>query len=125
VGYLKGEALSQAYASADIFVFPSAIETFGLVVVEAMAAGLPVVASRVGGVRDVVQDGVNGFSFESGDIAGLVAGVRALASDRARMKAMGWAARTFAETQTWDAMMDEVIEVYTQLIAQRQQALTA
>ncbi|NUM80560.1 glycosyltransferase, partial [bacterium] len=43
MGYLQGKALSQAYASEDMFVFPSALETFGLVVVEAMAAGLPVV----------------------------------------------------------------------------------
>jgi glycosyltransferase involved in cell wall biosynthesis len=125
VGYLKGEALSQAYASADMFVFPSAMETFGLVVVEAMAAGLPVVASRVGGVRDVVQEGINGYSYDSGDIRALVNGVRAIAADRARMNAMGRAARTFAETQSWDAMMDEVIDVYWQLISQREAALTA
>ena len=50
MGYLTGEPLSQAYASADVFVFPSALETFGLVVTEAMAAGLPVVATRVGGI---------------------------------------------------------------------------
>ena len=58
MGYLRGERLSQAYASADIFVFPSRLETFGLVVIEAMAAGLPVVAARVGGVGDMVSDGV-------------------------------------------------------------------
>ncbi len=68
MGYLQGEALSQAYASADMFVFPSALESFGLVIVEAMAAGLPVVASRVGGVRDVIEEGVTGISFEPGDI---------------------------------------------------------
>jgi len=126
VGYLKGEQLSQAYASADMFVFPSAMETFGLVVVEAMAAGLPVVASRVGGVGDVVREGINGYSFESGDIPALVEGVRALAADPVRMKAMGQSARAFAETQSWDAMMDEVVELYGKLLEQRQPAaLTA
>lgn len=116
LGYLQGEALSQAYASADIFVFPSALETFGLVVVEAMAAGLPVVASRVGGIPDVVNIGETGYTFDSGDLDGLVAGVQSIVQDRARMKEMGRIARAFAETQSWDAMMDEVIEHYDRLI---------
>ncbi len=121
MGYMQGEALSQAYASADIFVFPSALETFGLVVVEAMAAGLPVVASRVGGVRDVVEEGHTGYTFESGDIDGMIAGVRQIAVSRARITEMGLAARAFAETQTWPAMMDEVIDLYVRLIEERQQ----
>jgi glycosyltransferase involved in cell wall biosynthesis len=123
-GYVKGEELSQAYASADVFVFPSAMETFGLVVVEAMAAGLPVVASRVGGVRDVVVEGVNGYSYNSGDIPALVEGVRRVTQDRAHMAQMGLTARAFAETQSWDAMMDEVIACYHALIEQEQPALS-
>jgi glycosyltransferase involved in cell wall biosynthesis len=119
VGYLTGEALSQAYASADMFVFPSSMETFGLVVVEAMAAGLPVVASRVGGVRDVVQEGVTGYTFDVGDVDVMIDGVRRIAASRANMAAMGQAARAFAETQSWDAMMDEVIALYQHLIADR------
>ncbi|RMG81420.1 MAG: glycosyltransferase family 1 protein [Chloroflexi bacterium] len=125
MGYLKGEALYSAYASADIFVFPSAMETFGLVVTEAMAAGLPVVASRVGGIPDVVQEGVTGYTFESGDIDALIDGVRRIATSRARIKQMGQAARAFAETQSWPAMMDEVIDLYAELITTRQAALTA
>ncbi len=121
MGYMQGEALSRAYASADIFVFPSALETFGLVVVEAMAAGLPVVASRVGGVRDVVEEGRTGYTFESGDIDGMIAGVRQIAVSRERITEMGLAARAFAETQTWPAMMDEVIDLYVRLIEDRQQ----
>lgn len=116
-GYLSGTQLSEAYASADIFVFPSALETFGLVVVEAMAAGLPVVAARVGGVRDVVEEGVTGYTFEVNDIAAMIRGVRQIAQSRARIEQMGRAARIFAETQSWDAMMDEVIELYASLIA--------
>jgi glycosyltransferase involved in cell wall biosynthesis len=116
MGYLKGEALSQAYASADIFVFPSALETFGLVVVEAMAAGLPVVASRVGGVRDVVEEGRTGYTFDVGDTPALIEGIRQIASSRERIAQMGLAARAFAETQTWPAMMDEVIDLYARLI---------
>ncbi|NDJ76180.1 MAG: glycosyltransferase family 1 protein, partial [Chloroflexi bacterium] len=80
MGYLRGQELRSAYASADIFVFPSAMETFGLVLIEAMAAGLPVVTSRVGGVDDMVQPGVNGYVFNVGDVRGMIDGVRAILS---------------------------------------------
>jgi len=117
IGYLRGEALLQAYASADIFVFPSAIESFGLVVVEAMAAGLPVVASRVGGVRDVIEEGKTGFTFDVGDVQALVEGVRQIAANQDQMHEMGRAARAFAETQSWPAMMEEVVTHYARIIA--------
>ena len=116
-GYLSGDALYQAYASADLFVFPSAVESFGLVVLEAMAAGLPVVAARVGGVAEVVRPGETGYIFSPGDTGALAEGVAAIAADRARTRAMGRAARAFAETQAWPAMMDEVIGHYARLAA--------
>jgi glycosyltransferase involved in cell wall biosynthesis len=125
MGYLQGETLWQAYASADVFVFPSALETFGLVVTEAMAAGLPVVASRVGGIPDVVEEGRTGYTFNVSDVEALVEGVRKTVVSRERIQMMGLAARAFAETQTWPAMMDEVIELYVSLISQYQLAATA
>ena len=125
MGYLRGERLSQAYASADIFVFPSRLETFGLVVIEAMAAGLPVIAARVGGVTDVVSSGKTGYVFDSGDIEMLVAGVRKIAHSRDQIRQMGKQARAYAKTQSWDAVMDEVIEVYAALIANRARKLIA
>lgn len=125
MGYMKGERLSQAYASADIFVFPSRLETFGLVVVEAMAAGLPVVASRVGGVTDVVEEGKTGYTFAESDIETLVNGVRNIAVSRDNINRMGHYARQYAETQSWDAMMDEVVEIYADLIASRSRRMIA
>ncbi len=110
LGYMTGTPLSEAYASADIFTFTSASETFGLVVVEAMAAGLPVVASRVGGVMDVVQPGVNGYSFTIDDIPGLIEGVRQIVATPGARERMGRAGRAFAETQTWPSIMDEMID---------------
>ena len=122
MGYLHGERLSQAYASADIFVFPSRLETFGLVVTEAMAAGLPVVAARVGGVADVVSEGETGCTFESGDTVGLLEGVRQIAASRENMRRMGQLAREYAVTQGWDAVMDELLEVYADVIARKANA---
>jgi glycosyltransferase involved in cell wall biosynthesis len=125
MGYLQGETLSQAYASGDVFVFPSALETFGLVLVEAMAAGLPVVSSRVGGAREVIEEGRTGYTFAVNDIDGMTEGVRRIAVSRERIAAMGRAARAFAETQTWPAMMDEVIDHYQRLIEARREAIVA
>lgn len=119
-GYVQGEALAQAYASVDAFVFPSALESFGLVVLESMASGVPVVAAQVGGVGDVVREGVNGFSFPVGDIPKMIEAVRYLAEHPQERQAMGQAARQFAETQSWDSMMDEVIEHYQRIIEKRQ-----
>ena len=119
VGYLQGDALSSAYASADCFVFPSSHETFGLVVTEALASGTPVVAYRVGGVEDVVEEGVTGFSYAVGDIKGLVDGVRQIAADPDRRAAMGRAARALAETLSWSSVMDDMVALYARLIREQ------
>ena len=119
MGYLRNEELWSAFASSDIFIFPSAMETFGLVLIEAMAAGLPVVTSRVGGVDDMVRAGVNGYVFNSGDVRGMIDGVRAILVDPSKRTVMGRNARLFAETQSWPAMMDELITCYDDLISGR------
>jgi len=119
MGYLQGEELWSAFASADIFVFPSAMESFGLVLIEAMASGLPVVTSRVGGVDDMVRSGVNGYVFNVGDVRGMIDGVRAVLSEKRKRQVMGRNARLFAETQSWPAMMDELIACYNDLISGR------
>jgi glycosyltransferase involved in cell wall biosynthesis len=92
------------------------LETFGLVVTEAMAAGLPVVASRVGGIPDVVDEGRTGYTFEAGDVDAMTEGVRQIVASKDRIQQMGRDARAYAETQTWPAMMDEVIDHYERLI---------
>ena len=123
MGYLQGQDLWSAFASADIFVFPSALETFGLVLVEAMASGLPVVTSRVGGADEIVRPGVNGYVFNVGDVRGMIDGVRAILSSPRKRQIMGRNARLFAETQSWPAMMDELIACYDDLISGRPPSL--
>ncbi|MBN2305084.1 MAG: glycosyltransferase family 1 protein [Anaerolineae bacterium] len=119
MGYLRDEELWSAFASADTFVFPSSMETFGLVLIEAMASGLPVVTTRVGGVEDMVRTGVNGYAFNVGDVRGMVDGVRAVMSEKNKRAVMGRNARLFAETQSWPAMMDELVTCYDDLITGR------
>ncbi len=97
-------------------MFPSQLETFGLAATEAMASGVPVVGARVGGIPDVVQEGVTGYTFAPGDVEALVQAVRRVAMDRDRLPEMAAAARSFAETQTWPAMMDGVIDLYNEVI---------
>jgi glycosyltransferase involved in cell wall biosynthesis len=119
VGYLTGEPLSRAYASADVFVFASAFESFGLVLLEAMAAGIPVVSSRVGGAQDMIQEGVSGCTFDVNDVEALVCAVKRIVSEPGRAQAMGAAARQHAEQQSWARVMDELIECYEEVIARK------
>jgi glycosyltransferase involved in cell wall biosynthesis len=118
-GFLQGEDLASAYASADLFVFPSATETLGIVILEAMASGLPVIAPRSGGPVDHVMDGKNGFLFDPDDIADMVSLVARLVSDRARLKHLGADARAYAETRSWEDILDGLLDQYADLIRLR------
>ncbi|HJZ83961.1 MAG TPA: N-acetyl-alpha-D-glucosaminyl L-malate synthase BshA [Polyangia bacterium] len=82
---------------SDLFLLPSVTESFGLAALEALACGVPVVASRVGGVPEVVCDGEDGFLIELGDIAGMAAAVLRLLGDRALHERMAHAARAHVE----------------------------
>lgn len=80
-GFLRGDELAAAFASADAFIFPSVTETLGLVILEAMASGLPVVAARSGPTVEQVEDGVTGRLYESGDVASMERAVRGVVGD--------------------------------------------
>lgn len=100
-GYLTGEKLARAYASADVFVFPSTTDTFGNVILEAQAAGLPCVVSDQGGPRELVTDGADGFVTRGGDLAELCDATRRLCADQERRRIMGAAARKRVEDRSW------------------------
>ncbi len=116
-GYLRGDDLARAYAAADVFIFPGANETFGNVVLEAMASGLPVVAARSGGVLDFVSDGVSGLLFDPEDIASLVAATRRIVADRDLARRLSREARAIAESRRWEAVLDGLLDDYAHVIA--------
>ena len=120
-GYLRGEALATAYASADIFAFPSLTETFGQVVLEAMASGLPVVGLLSEGVCDLVNDGHTGYLLNSNGLSRTeqVAGYRQyltqLIDNPARRTAMGQQAFKEAQQRSWHAAMECLVQGYEEV----------
>lgn len=114
-GHLGGEDLAVAYASSDIFIFPSDTETFGSVTLEAMASGLPTVCADATGSRSLVDPGVTGYLVEPRDDAGFFEHVRGLALDEARRSAMGEAARERSLRFSWDEAMGGLLARYEAL----------
>ena len=114
-GFMEGEELASAFASADAFVFPSVTETLGLVILEGMASGLPVVAARSGPTLEQVTDGENGLLFDSGDEASLDHAIHRLADAdlRTRIRA---AARAEAEKYSWENASDDLLRYYEMAI---------
>lgn len=109
--------LASLLASSDVFVFPSRREGFGLAPVEAMAAGVPVIVSRIEGVTDLANvDGETGFYIEVGDVSGLLEIMRKLANDRGLRERMGKAAHQRAvEHFGWQAHIDKWEALYSDL----------
>jgi glycosyltransferase involved in cell wall biosynthesis len=111
-GYLRGPALAAAYASADVFVFPSHTETLGNVVLEAMASGLPVVAAGAGGVTDLVEDGRTGVLFPPEDGAAMARQVgRVLTDQRLQVQVLDGGLR-FARQRAWPRQLALLFAYY-------------
>src|SRR6266478_7418894 len=100
-GYLRGKELATAYASADIFVFPSTTDTFGNVILEAQACGVPVVVSDSGGPKELVENRMNGLITRSRDVDDFIRAIRSLIADAALRKRMGSAARKSVIDRSW------------------------
>ncbi|MGB0563827.1 MAG: glycosyltransferase family 4 protein [Spirulinaceae cyanobacterium] len=117
VGYLKGLELASAFASADAFVFPSRTETLGLVVLEAMAAGCPVVAANSGGIPDIVSDGENGYLFNPADPEGAIKATQRLLAAQGERERLRANARQEAERWGWPAATAQLQDYYRQVVA--------
>jgi len=108
-GVLRGEALGAAYADMDLFLFPSHTDTFGNVVLEALASGVPAVVTTSGGPRFIVRHGETGLIAPDNVFANAIS---SLARDRTLLAQMSRAARAHALTCSWDAVFDSVLAAY-------------
>ena len=108
-GVLRGEKLSEAYADMDLFVFPSHTDTFGNVVLEALASGVPAIVTPDGGPATIVRDGQTGRIVPDAEFAAAVAGVLADPEKHAQMRRD---ARSYALTASWDSVFEGVYAAY-------------
>lgn len=119
VGYLQGLELASAFASADAFIFPSRTETLGLVLLEAMAAGCPVVAAASGGIPDIVTDGVNGYLFDPQDADGAIIATKRLLEAKEEKEQLRHNARQEAERWGWSAATRQLQDYYRSVLTSR------
>jgi glycosyltransferase involved in cell wall biosynthesis len=117
-GVLKGEALSTAYANMDLLVFPSHTDTFGNVVLEALASGVPAIVTPDGGPPTIVRDGETGRIVPDAEFSAAVAGVL---DDPQKHEEMRRAARAYALTMSWDSVFEGVYAGYETILPQREQ----
>jgi glycosyltransferase involved in cell wall biosynthesis len=118
LGILKpGEELNSLYRSAAVFVMASEVEAQGLVILEAAASGLPVVAVRATCIPEVVTDGENGYLIEPGDIAGMADSLISIIKNGELAHSMGAAGRTLAESHSHENSLDNHEKLYQSLLA--------
>ncbi len=121
-GVLSGEALARAYANLDVFIFPSTTDTYGNVVLEAQAAGVPVIISDSGGPKFIVREGETGLIARGDDDWGALA--QRLCQNPDERRRLARCARQHALNLTWDRIFDEVYEVYRMAVVQAESGVT-
>jgi D-inositol-3-phosphate glycosyltransferase len=115
LGAQPQERLRLFYAAADATVMPSYYESFGMVALEAMACGSPVVASRVGGLTTTVRDGVTGFLVPEGDAGALAERLAAVLADPRLRERLGREATRWAAEHRWPCVAEQVCGLYAEL----------
>ncbi len=121
LGWLQGEELAQAYASADVFLFPSATDTFGQVILEAQASGLPVVAVAAGGPLSLIEDRVSGLLCKPAPDA-LAECVLELAGSPLLRRRLAAVALSSVRRRTWESAMERLGEGYRRVLAEPRNA---
>jgi glycosyltransferase involved in cell wall biosynthesis len=114
-GFLHGDELASAYASSDIFVFPSTTETLGLVLLEAMSSGLPVVAAKSGPTSEQVSHGITGMLYDPNDQDEFVNHILKLGDDTLRLK-MAELAREASQKVGWDKPSEQLLDYYNRAL---------
>jgi len=115
LGFLERDVLADLYADSDIFVFPSPTETCGLVALEALASGVPVIGARAGGIPGNVRDGITGHLITAGDAPRFADAIVGLIQDDQQRNAMGQAARAFAVGRDWAVELNQLEAAYARL----------
>jgi glycosyltransferase involved in cell wall biosynthesis len=124
LGWLGPKAKDRAFRSADVYLLPSYMEGFPVSVIEAMAHGLPVVSTSVGGIPELVQDGDSGILLEPGDVEGIAGAVETLALDPELRSRMGRAGRRrVVELCSPERIMSRLLARYDELLASRAEGL--
>jgi D-inositol-3-phosphate glycosyltransferase len=119
LGSRAQDTLPYYYSAAEVCVVPSHYESFGLVALEAMACGTPVIASRVGGLQLTVEDGESGFLVPAGDPDALAEKLRLILVDSELRERLGANARRKAQAYTWQIVADHILKVYEGLWQRR------
>jgi D-inositol-3-phosphate glycosyltransferase len=118
----RGQAtLPYYYAAAEVVVMPSYYESFGMVALEAMACGTPVIASRVGGLAHLVQDGITGYFVPAQDPEALAEKLRLLFVDSELRARLGDQAARYAVNFCWESITEQMVAVYKALVTQNQE----
>jgi glycosyltransferase involved in cell wall biosynthesis len=115
-GLLTGPALSAAYASADIFAFPSVTETFGNVLLEAMASGLPSIVAAAGGVLEFTEHGRNGWLVEPNSVEAIAGALDRFLTDPALRQRIATNALATAAARRWDLIDEQLIGEYRRIV---------
>jgi len=122
LGYQSGVTLAESFASADIFVFPSTTETFGLVTLEAMASGLTPVAAKMGGATEIIEEGTSGLFAQPLDGADLAQKVEWLLDHPNYRRTMGEQAHRRAQEYHWESILSRLFTTYEDVIQQKKQS---
>lgn len=123
LGKRSQDSLPYYYSAAEMLIMPSHYESFGMVALESMACGTPVIASMVGGLIHLVEDGVTGYHVPVEDPEALSQRIAGLLDDRALRYRMGHDAFAFAKKYSWENISARVIDLYQELTKERQQAV--
>lgn len=115
-GFAKGEELARAYASADVFMFPSHTETFGNVTLEAMASGLPCIVADAIGSKSLVADGVNGYLAKKENVDDFTKKLKEVISDSSQRIEMGKKSREMSLEYQWDSINAGLVNNYLEVL---------
>jgi len=114
----KQDRVNELLPLADLLLMPSELESFGLAALEAMACKVPAIATRVGGVPELVDDGVTGLLYKVGDVDGMAQGALSLLSDNSRLEAMRDAARRTAQKRFCASLVvPQYVRYYEKVLA--------